>query len=186
MSPPAERAPQAAQPADDHGLEAEDQPRRSLRRIEIGAHRQEHAGDRHHRKRQRHGQRKDVAIVEPHELRHRGIVGGGAEGAAERGAVEHELQAADHRDRDGELQQRQHADIDAAEQADCRHLDRAGLQFDAVGGEQRQKPVLDDDREAEGHQKRRQQILAERAVEHEPLQRIADRGHDRHHQDATR
>ena len=53
----------------------------------------------------------------------------------------------------------------------------------AVGGEQLQQPVLDDDRKAEGDQQRRQQVVAQRAVEHEPLQRIADRRHQRHDDD---
>ena len=105
-----ERAPQAAEAADDHGLEAEDQPRRPDRRIEIGADGEEHAGDRHHRERERHRQREDVAVVEAHELRDRRVVGGGAEGAAERGAVEQNLQAADDGDGDDELEERQDAD----------------------------------------------------------------------------
>ena len=154
-----------------------------VRRIEIGAHREEHAGNRNHRQRQRHRQRENMAVVEAHQLRHRRVVGGGAEGAAERGAIEHELQGADHGDGDGELQERQHADIDAVGEPDGRHFKRAGLQFDAVSGEHRKQSVLDDDREAEGHQERRQQIFAERAVEHEPLQRIAEQRHHRHHHD---
>src|SRR5262249_3175895 len=47
--PAGARPPRAADPADDHGLEAEDQPRRTLRGIEIGAHRKEHASNRDHR-----------------------------------------------------------------------------------------------------------------------------------------
>ena len=53
-------------------------------------------------------------LFEAHELRHRRIVRGGAEGAAERGAVEQPLQAADHRDRERELDERQHADREPA------------------------------------------------------------------------
>src|SRR6266498_4206725 len=41
-----ERAPHAAEAADDDGLEAEDQPRGSDRRIEVGAHGEEDAGHR--------------------------------------------------------------------------------------------------------------------------------------------
>ena len=58
-----ERAPHAAEPADDHGLEAEDQPRRADRRIEVGAHGEQHAGDRDDGERQRHRQREHVAVV---------------------------------------------------------------------------------------------------------------------------
>ena len=162
-----ERAPQAAEPADDHRLEAEDQPRRADRRIEIGAHRQKHAGDRDHRERQRHGEREDVAVVEAHQLRHRRIVGGGAEGAAERGAVEHELQ----RRRSPRRRRRTGCSGSTpietpSARRKARDLDRAGLQLAAVGGEQLQQAVLDDHRQAERHQQRRQQIVAERAVEH--------------------
>ena len=64
-----QRPPQAAEAADDHCLETEDQPCRTDRRIEVGAHRKEHAGDGDDRKRQRHRQCEDVAVVEAHELR---------------------------------------------------------------------------------------------------------------------
>ncbi len=49
---------------------------------------------------------------------------------------------------------------DALGELDAVDLDRAGLEPAAVGGEQFQQPVLDDDRKAEGHQQRRQQIVA--------------------------
>src|SRR5262245_52087502 len=97
------RAPQAAEAADDHGLEAENQPRRSDRWIKIGAHRDEHAGDRDDGERQRHAEREDVAVVEAHELRHRLVIGGGAERAPQRRAIEYELHAADHGDSEREL-----------------------------------------------------------------------------------
>src|ERR1051325_8589891 len=44
-APPRERPPHAAEPADDDGLETEDQTRRADRRIEVGAHREQHTGD---------------------------------------------------------------------------------------------------------------------------------------------
>ncbi len=91
------------------------------------------------RERERHRQREDVAIVEAHQLRHRLVVGGGAEGAAERRAVEQPLQAGDHRDRERELDERQHADREPAAELDAVDLDRAGLQLAAVGGEQFQQ-----------------------------------------------
>src|SRR5262245_46768013 len=89
-----ERAPQTAEAANDDGFEAENQPRRSDRRIEVGAHGDEHAGDRYDGERQRHAQRENVAVVEAHELRHSLVIGGGAERAPERGAIEYELHAA--------------------------------------------------------------------------------------------
>ena len=175
-----ERAPHAAEAADDDRLEAEDQPGGPDRRVEIGAHGEKNAGDRDDRKRQRHGQREDVAIVETHQLRHGLIVRRRAEGAAERGAIEQELQAGDDGDGDHELQQRQDADPNALAERKARDLDSAGLEPAAVGREQLQQPVLDDDGEAEGHQQRRQDVVAERAVEQAALQPIADRRHERH------
>ncbi len=79
----------------------------------------QHAGDGDDRERERHRQREDVGVVEAHQLRNRLVVGGGAEGAAERRAVEQPLQAGDHRDRERELEQRQHADRQAAADAGC-------------------------------------------------------------------
>ena len=73
-------------------------------------------GDRDDGERQRHGEREHVTVVEAHQLRDRLIVRGRAEGAAEGGAIEQKLQAADDRDGDDELQQRQHADPHALDQ----------------------------------------------------------------------
>ncbi len=69
---------------------------------------------------------------------------------------------------------------------EARDLDLAGLEPAAVGGEQLQQRVLDDDREPERHQQRRQQVVAERAVEQRALQPIADRRHDRHDDEDAR
>ena len=161
-----ERAPEAAEPADDHRLEAEDQPRRPDRRIEIGADGEEHAGDRDDRERQRHREREDVAVVEAHQLRDRLVVGGGAEGAAERGAVEQQLQAADHRDRDARTGCS--GSVPTARPRPSWMLPTSiapacSRRLSAVKSSQ--QPVLDDDREAERHQQRRQKIVAQRAVE---------------------
>ena len=61
---------------------------------------------------------------------------GRAKGAAERGAIEQELQSADDGDGDDELQQGKDADPDALGERKARHLDRAGVEPAAVGGEQ--------------------------------------------------
>ncbi len=145
------RAPHAAEPADDDGLEAEDQPRRSDRRIEIGAHGDEHAGDRNDRQRQRHGEREDVPVVEAHQLGDGLVIRGRPKGAAERSAIEQKLQRADHGHSDDELQQRKHADPDARCQRKARDFDRAGAQPPAVGGEQLKQRVLNDHGEPERH-----------------------------------
>ena len=52
------------------------------------------------------------------------------------------------------------------------------LSLPAVGRELQQQPVLDDDREPEGDEQRHQQVGAERAVEHQPLQPPAEREHE--------
>jgi hypothetical protein len=46
------------------------------------------------------------------------------------------------------------------------------LESAAVRREQLQQAVLDDDRQPEGDEQGRQQVLAQRAVEQEPLQRV--------------
>ena len=65
-------------------------------------------------------------------------------------------------------------------------LERADLEPPAVGREGFEQPVLDDDRQAEGDQQRRQDVAAERAVEQERLQRVAEGEHDRHDDRAAR
>jgi len=50
-----------------------------------------------------------------------------------------------------------------------------------VGREQLQQQVLDHDREPEGHDQRGQRVLAQRAVEHEALQPVAEAEGDRQH-----
>ena len=56
----------------------------------------------------------------------------------------------------------------------------AGAELAAVGGESFEQAVLDEDREPEGDEERRQDVLAERAVQHAALQEVAER---RHHRD---
>jgi hypothetical protein len=60
-------------------------------------------------------------------------------------------------------------DRDAAAQIDRRRFDGAGLKPLAVGGKSLQQAILDDDREAERHQQRRQQPMSQRAVEENML-----------------
>lgn len=177
-----QRPPQAAEAADDHRLEPVDQPVRPDRRVEIAPHRQEHAGDGDHRERQRHRQPEDVAGVQAHQPRHRRVVRDGPEGAAERRAVEQQLQPADHHHGHGELRQRQDADAEPVGDPPRGHLDRPRLQPAAVRREQHQQPILDDDGQAERHQQRRQQVAPERAVQQQALRGVADRRHDRHDQ----
>ena len=60
----------------------------------------EEPGQRHGAEGDRHRHAVDVAVVDAHQLRGRGIVGGGAEGAADRRAREEQLQPSEHHDGD--------------------------------------------------------------------------------------
>ena len=129
---------------------------------------------------ERHGIGIDLAVVEPHQAGNFLVVGGCAEGAADGGAVEDELQCGDHGHGGQEHEQGQDADVDAGDRLKASGLERAGVELPAVGGEDLQQPVLQDHREAEGHQQRRQDVLAQRAVENAALQPIAEGRHHRH------
>ena len=119
-----------------------------------------------------------MPVVETHQLRNRGIVRSRPKRATEGRAIEQHLQAADHSKGGEELQERQNSDPNGFAQGEARHLDRAGVEPAAVRGEQLEQPVLNDDGEAEGDQERRQEIIAEGAIEEQALQRVADRRHD--------
>ncbi|MNL44316.1 hypothetical protein D3C87_1668830 [compost metagenome] len=113
------------------------------------------------------------------------VIGGGAKRPAQRGFVEQQLQAADDQQRAAKHDQRHHADAQAAD-ADTRHLKIALGQFLTVGAEEFQQHVLHDDRQAERHQQRRQNVRAQRAVEQQPLKQVAETEHQRHHDQQTR
>ncbi len=175
MMPPTSVPHRLPKPADDDGLEGVEQACRPDGRVEIGAHAEIERGDGDHHHGDGGGEREDVAVVDAHQLGDLRIVGGGAEGAAELGAVEHEVERQDHADRRGERQELHGAEGDAAAERNRGGLDGAGLEALAVGGEDLEQPVLDDDGEPEGDEKRRQDVPAERAVEQVVLERIAER-----------
>ena len=175
-------APQIAQPADDHRLEAEDQPPAADRRVETGADTQQHPGNRGDRQRQRHRQPEDMRLVQPHQLGGVLIVGHGPKGAAQRGPVEGPLQAGNHRDGDAEGQQRQNTDSERTE-ADARGFQRTGVHFLRIGRIGFEQRVLDNHRQTESDQKRWQDVIAQRVIQHAALQNVAKTGHRRNHQD---
>ncbi|GCC48230.1 hypothetical protein chiPu_0032353, partial [Chiloscyllium punctatum] len=127
-----QRAPQAAEAADDHGLERIEQPRRPDRRIETGTDAEHDSGDHRDREREPDRNRIDVALVDAHQLRDRGIVGGGAEGTAEPGAIEDQLKQRDGGDRRHQRRQRREADAETRGQRHRRGFEGAGLQAAAV------------------------------------------------------
>jgi hypothetical protein len=100
-----QRAPQAAQAADDDGLEGVEQACGPDRRVEVGAHAEIERGDGDHTMAMAGGEREDVAVVDAHQLGDLRIIGGGAEGAAQLGAVEYEIERQDHADRRGQRQE---------------------------------------------------------------------------------
>ena len=53
------------------------------------------------------------------------------------------------------------------------------MQLAAVGGEDFQQAVLDDDRQTKGHEQGRQQILAQRMIKQKSLQSVTDDRHQR-------
>jgi hypothetical protein len=74
------------------------------------------------------------------------------------------------------------ADGQAVADADAAVLDAAGVQALGVGREHLQQQVLDDDRQPEGDQHRRQRVgAAQREVQHPVLEQPADAEHQRHH-----
>src|SRR5208282_4602314 len=109
-----ERPPQAAETANDHGLEGIEETGRTDAGVEIGARAEKKPGDGAYRKRDAHGQRIDRFVVDAHELRDLDIVGRGAEGAAESGPVEHAVKEHDDGDRRQETDQRHQPDRNAA------------------------------------------------------------------------
>jgi hypothetical protein len=175
-----QRPPQAAEPAHDHRLEGVDEACRPDRRVDVGAHRHEQSGDAHDRQGERHGEGEDVAVVDAHEPRRLAVVGGGAEGAAQLRAVEQQLQRRDDRDRAGEHDQRQPADGELAADTQAGRLQDPGLQLAAVSGEDLEQGILDDDRQPEGHEQRREDVAAQRQVEDPALQGVAQNPHQRH------
>ena len=107
MMPPASVPQSEAEAADDDRLEGVDQPRRADGRIEIGAHAEKERGDRHHHQRNAIASGEDPCGCRCPSARRYRIVGGGAEGAAERGAVEQLVERDDDGDGRREGQQRQ-------------------------------------------------------------------------------
>ena len=138
-------------------------------------------GDRDHDKGEPHRHRKDAADIDAHELRDfedrptwRGRRGRSACGRRCR------LRSTITAIADSSVNKRHDADRDAAAERDRGGFDRAGAQALAVGGENLQQPVLDDDGETEGDEQRRQQIAPERPVQQHVLKRKADDEQDRH------
>ncbi|MHC2485918.1 hypothetical protein ACVIKP_007773 [Rhizobium leguminosarum] len=94
-------------------------------------------------------------------------------------AIDQLVETDDDGDRRKEGHQRHDAGGDGA-QIHGGAFEAAGKDAAAIGGKTFEQAVLDDDRQAEGDEQRRQDILAERAVEQEILQAPTDGEHQRH------
>ena len=90
------------------------------------------------------------------------------------------MQPGDHGDGYHEHQERQHADIEAARDGKACGFQCTGTHLLRVGAVDFQQTVLDDDGEPEGHQQRRQYVVAKGLVQNAALKHIADPGHDGH------
>src|SRR5580704_3590963 len=162
---PDQRTPHAAEPADNDGFECEDQPDRSRQRREDRSDAEQHTRERREYHRDSQRRRVELAIIDAHQFGGVGIVGDGAKGAAKPRAIKQQLQAGDGQYGDRQHDDRKDTDIDAVRKVHACGLDRAYLEPVIVGAEALQQSVLDDDRNAERDQERRQQAAAESLIQ---------------------
>src|SRR5271165_2443650 len=165
-----QRSPEAAEAADNDGLEGEDQSAWTDRRIEIGPKTHEKGGDGANDHRDAHRNREHLAVVDAHQLRGDRIVRNRAKSPAQRRSIKYLVHRDDDADGGEKRQERQHADCQAANDGDRQSLDAARRQASTVRGEASQHPILEKDRQSEARQQRRQNILAKHAIEEKPLQ----------------
>ena len=113
-----------------------------------------------------HREREHAAVIDAHELRDFGIVGGGAERAAERGAIEEQIEGEDHRDRGERSVSSGMTPTATPPPSGIEAVSIAPASSRRLSAENASSsPFWIDDRQAEGHQQRRQDVAAERAVE---------------------
>ncbi len=112
--PPASVPQKRAEAADDHSLECIDQPGGADGRVEIGADAEVEGRDCRHHHGDPGGQRDDAPGPDAHQAGGDAVVGGRAEGAAERGAIEQRVEADDDGDRRDEGQKRHQRRYSAA------------------------------------------------------------------------
>src|SRR5262249_24275428 len=146
-----ERAPQGPETADDDRLEGEDELRRTARRVERGAQREERPRERRRGDGDRGRPRVHRTRTDADERGRVRVLRGRAHRAAELGALEEQLQAAENLDRGG---QPDHTDQRDAQLV--RDLPAVGGGGGGGGGggadvgrEDLEQEVLDDDRETE-------------------------------------
>ena len=117
-----------------------------------------------------------LRVGDAHQLGGRRIVGDRAKGAPDRRGIEETIEGEDDHDRGDEGHQRRRRRKGPTR---AKHSPPEGRQAPAVGGKQRQGAVLQHDRKTERDEQRRQNVLAEQAIEQVDLQRVADDEHQR-------
>ena len=179
-----ERAPERSRPADHRRLEGEDELRRSGIRVECRAHTEKSPGDRDRRQCDCGGDRIDAPRVDADQPDRVRILGGGADRASDQRSVEKGLDSTEQHDRNRHRERRELADRNVAaerptvigEVTDVRR-ERA-----CVGAETLEQKIVENDRQPEGREHRNQQSAARAALEHQPLERPADHGHEWDHE----
>jgi hypothetical protein len=116
-------------------------------------------------------------MVDAHQGSRLTIVRGGAESPAQRGAADEELKRDEDQHGRGQRQDRKPSDAHWP-QPHARRLDAARVEASGVSRERFEQRVLDDDREPERHQHRREQSASEQPVESGALQQPAQPGHE--------
>ena len=171
----ARHAADAAEHDDDEDLEQEGRPDPGMHVEE----RHEHGGrDGHERRAQAVGHAVDLLVVDPHEPRHLAVLPGRADRAPEIGAREEQVEHEAREQHGPEPHQARHADDDAL------HLEggdrEVGLHGLEVGGEERERDVLEHERQAQRHQEHAHRLpraVAREQGRHEgALDRVA--GHE--------
>lgn len=186
--PADEGAPQRAEPADDDGLEREDQHDRTEGRRELGTHAQEHAGQADRAQGERGGQGVDLLVGDAHHL-HRGrVIRRCAHRPTQRRVGQEQLDRHDREHADHEGEQRERADRQATTELHAGGAEVADGQRARVGREHLLQHLGQDHRQAERDQQRRhlthRRCLLphrDRPVEQQPLQQVAQAGHQHDH-----
>ena len=112
--------------------------------------------------------------VDPDELGGVGVLGRRSQLAPELREAENELQAAEHDDRDAERQHVEPRDRQAARHLPARRPDAALVERVHVRREEVLQQVRDHDEQPERRQQRHELSRAEAALEHRPLEDVAD------------
>jgi hypothetical protein len=177
-----ERAADATEAAkDDHREQPRDKVVAAVRVDAAAGRAEHHAARRGDRDADPERQRGDAVHVDPDQPGRRLVLHGGADAAAELGAVEQPVQREHQRDRHGEAVQVDVGQVET-EDVDARGHVR-GVQRDVVGPEHLVQDALDDDRHrVAGQQRHRGPLAAAQRADERPLDDHPDDEHRGHRQ----